>query len=343
VSAFQKNRALSELLAPEQYNLQPKPWDVGIDDVWIEYRRDCRARGHSPKTLEAYERAVGALKRACALHIVPEDFHAITRAHMNRFREELIDGRLNVQGPPAPSTAHQVLRSLKTFFRWAVQWEFIEVDPTAGLRNVKIPDRLLPTIDNDDILRLLEQLDLENDHLAARNRAILLVLLDGGPRASELVGLQLEDLDLEEGAIMVRQGKGGVDRLIPLSSECLLAISAYVRKYRARVEGPLFLSEEGNPMQATALNQMLRRLTARAGVAGTASPHMWRRTFITRLAETEAPIQHIQTLAGHKQVTTTMRYCAGRDVAQAFRTHRKHSPVKLLYERMEKRLDGRQS
>jgi site-specific recombinase XerD len=144
-----------------------------------------------------------------------------------------------------------------------------------------------------------------------RDRVILMVGLYCGLRVSEIVGLEVPDIDLAEGMLMVREGKGGRDRAVPIPSRLLEALRSWLG---TRTTGPVFPSPAGTaPLSVRTVQRIIKRAARKAGIAGVdrpgrVTPHKMRHTFATTLLQEGASIREVQELLGHASVATTEVY-----------------------------------
>ena len=191
-------------------------------------------------------------------------------------------------------------------------------DPTAGLGVPKQPRSLPKAIPLEDIERLLEAPPSEG--LGRRDRAILEVLYGSGLRISELVALDVDDIDLDQGSILVRMGKGNKSRLLPLGRAAKQAVGDYlattrvglVRKRTARTprsaSAALFLNARGGRLSRQGCWKILKAHARTAGLADKVSPHTLRHSFATHMLDGGADIRVVQELLGHASLTTTQVY-----------------------------------
>ena len=232
-----------------------------------------------------------------------------------------------------PSTRHRYFREVRCFFNWLVDDGVLEESPFRGLKNVRIPPTLIPPFSPREIQSLLDACRIEMP-LAARNRAIVLTLLDTGLRCSELIDLGLDDVDLIRRRVRVQRGKGGKPRVVPFASRCARALMTYSQG-RGDAPGPFFLSarstEAGEPRALTAsgLATLLKRLGRRAGVEKVHA-HRFRHTFATWAIQNDAREIDVQHLLGHNSVEMVRRYSATYRSEQAAERHERFSPADLM-------------
>jgi integrase/recombinase XerC len=208
----------------------------------------------------------------------------------------------------AASTVARRLASLRSFFRYLRRQGLVETDPSAGLRNPKQPRRLPRLLRVDEVIRLLDT--IATDTVAGvRDRAMLETLYGGGLRVSELVGLNVDDLDLDQNLLRTR-GKGRRERLCPVGPMAGRWLSLWLplRKPRHAREHAVFLNQRGGRLTTRSVGRLLEGHLARAGLVHSASPHTLRHSFATHLLDRGADLRSVQELLGHRNLTTTQIY-----------------------------------
>ena len=205
----------------------------------------------------------------------------------------------------------RVISGIKSFYRFLLLEEIISQDPTELLEAPKIGLKLPEFLTIDEVNRIIASIDLSQAE-GQRNRAILETLYSCGLRVSELTSLRFPDLYLEEGFIKV-EGKGGKQRLVPISSVAIKEIKNYLIdrnliKIKKGFEDILFLSRRGTSLSRIMIFHMIKEYTELAGVKKTVSPHTFRHSFATHLLEGGANLRAIQQMLGHEKITTTEIY-----------------------------------
>src|SRR5271166_3407702 len=215
---------------------------------------------------------------------------------------------LNGQGYAASTIARR-LASLRSFYRYLRRQGTVTLDPTSGLRNPKQPQRLPRLLRIDDVIRLLDAIPVHTA-LGVRDRAMLETLYGGGLRVSELVGLNVDDIDFESELVRVR-GKGRRERLSPVGPMAMEWMRRYLplRQPHRSPEPALFLNRYGSRLSARSVGRFLEDHLARAGLnSSAASPHTLRHSFATHLLDRGADLRSVQELLGHRNLTTTQIY-----------------------------------
>ena len=265
-------------------------------------------RGLSRNTLEAYRSDLsqfGAFLQRRGLS-AEEAQHGDLAA----FLSELAAGAPERRAV-APSTLARKIACLRSFYRHLRREGRIEADPTADLRGPPKPQRLPRVLGRDEVARLLAQ-PRGAAPLSLRDRAMLEVMYACGLRASEVVGLELADVDLEEGLLCAR-GKGSKERLVPVGRQAITAIQAYVRGGRPsligdRAQTRLFLNRNGGTLTRQGLYKIIQGHARRAGLAERMSPHTLRHSFATHLLAGGCDLRSLQEMLGHADLATTQIY-----------------------------------
>ena len=302
----------------------------------------------SPHTVRAYDSDItqylawvaGDQQRKMSELTVDDLDLTSVRAHL---------AELNKAGKARSSVARK-LSALRTFVKYLRREDLIAHDPTAMAVAPK-RDQTIPThLSEPEMARLIE-MPSTGDPLGRRDRAILELFYASGLRLSELVGIDLEDLNLSGRMVRV-MGKGGKERLLPFNQSTVLALRAWLadragiladRQTRARrrtvvaprktVAGvrqkaptePLFLNARGGRLTGRSVDRLLRRYVAQCSTRLGISPHALRHSFATHLLQRGADLRAIQELLGHSRLSTTQRY-THVNAAQLIEVYRKSHP-----------------
>ena len=275
-------------------------------------------RNLSARTVLAYESDLGQYLRFLegylerpADQIVPADIdHHAVRAFMG----ELFD-----KGQARASSARR-LAAIRTFGRYLRREEFIDREPGAMVATPKLDRKVPARLDMREVEQLLAAPD-ETTALGRRDRAILELFYASGLRLSELVGLDLEDVNLSSRLVRVL-GKGGKERIVPFNRNATSALRRYLAdreglvsarprpdpSVRRRPVEPLFVNYRGGRLSARSVDRLVRKYVAATSARFGISPHALRHSFATHLLERGADLRAIQELLGHARVTTTQRY-----------------------------------
>ena len=210
----------------------------------------------------------------------------------------------------ARSTIARRLASLRSWCKFLCRQGIFETNPCVGLRTPRQDKKLPHFLTREDVKKLLEAPSLE-EPFGLRDRALLEVLYSAGLRVSELTGLDLGDVDLEDGIATVR-GKGKRERLALLGPPAVRAIQAWVsqrgRWLRHRASEALFLNKNGTRLSDRSVRRTLLKHLQKAGLDLRTSPHSLRHSFATHLLDAGADIRSVQELLGHRNLTTTQIY-----------------------------------
>ncbi len=208
------------------------------------------------------------------------------------------------------ATMARKLATLRSFFRFLCREEYLEVNPALGTRTPKTAKRLPKFLDVKEVFILLETPD-EKSILGLRDRAILELLYATGIRVSELVGLNVDGVDLLGGVAKV-WGKGGKERLTPFGTEATRALYKYLRKretlHPGEGEKGLFLNRFGNRISTRSIRRLLDKYIKKASLSQKISPHTLRHSFATHLLDAGADLRSVQELLGHTSLSTTQVY-----------------------------------
>ncbi|HDP69828.1 MAG TPA: site-specific tyrosine recombinase XerD [Actinobacteria bacterium] len=210
----------------------------------------------------------------------------------------------------APTSISRSVAAIKTFHKFLVQEEITKNFPTANLKFPKVPKRLPRVFTVEEMLRLLVQ-PHGNTPLNFRDKAMLEVLYGSGIRVSELVSLNTEDIDDESGYIRVL-GKGSKERIVPIGSHGLEAISEYIKKGRLKLtkghySSALFLNQHGKRLTRQGCWKILNKHAKRASLKNL-HPHSLRHSFATSLLQGGADLRSVQEMLGHADISTTQIY-----------------------------------
>ncbi len=278
-------------------------------DAWLTHL-DVE-RGASRHTLSAYRRDLGRWTAFLAAQGVerPDD---VSERHVTEFLARLREG--DADHPPlAATSAARTLVAVRGLHRFLALEGVLDADPARRVSPPSTPARLPKAIPVEDVERLLEAASVGDTPASLRDRALLEVLYGTGARISEAVGLDVDDVERDDGVVRLR-GKGGKERIVPLGSYAAEALAAWLVRGRptfaARGVGTpaLFLNARGGRLSRQSAWSVLRACAERAHVGGHLSPHTLRHSFATHLLEGGADVRVVQELLGHASVTTTQIY-----------------------------------
>jgi integrase/recombinase XerD len=265
-------------------------------------------RGLSRNTLDAYRTDLLQFGRFLARR----DLSALDAGSgdVADFLAELAAG--NVDRPPASTaTIHRKSACLRSFYRHVRREGLRDSDPTATLSPPRRSRKLPHVLTRGEIDRLLAQ-PRGTEPAALRDRALLELMYACGLRASEAIGLELTDVDLEERVLRAR-GKGSKERVVPIGQAAVRALRMYLERGRPGLvkgasESRLFVNFRGGALTRQGLYKIVRRHAATAKLADRMSPHTLRHTFATHLLAGGCDLRSVQEMLGHADVSTTQLY-----------------------------------
>lgn len=292
-------------------------------------------RNLSPHTLRAYDSDLSQYLEFLTKHLSKPasaiDPRTVDSQAVRGFLDEL-----HRRGSSRASVARRV-SALRAFGRWLVREGHIEADPAALVGAPKVEQKLPTHLDIKEVVGMIESVDTSQP-LGRRDRAILELFYASGLRLSELVALDLQDVNLS-GRIARVTGKGGKERLVPFNNSTSTAIKAYLKdrggvpppappaaRQRnrpttnnrqppyAKASGgrpptdPLFLNYQGTRLSTRGVDRIVRRYAREAATRLGVSPHALRHSFATHLLQAGADLRAIQELLGHSRLSTTQRY-----------------------------------
>jgi integrase/recombinase XerD len=265
-------------------------------------------RGLSRNTLEAYRCDLLQFGR----FLDERDVAAAdaTSADVADFLTRLATGDVDHR-PASPATIHRKSACLRSFYRHLRREGVRESDPTASLSTPRRSRKLPQVLTRGEVERLLSQPRGTDPH-ALRDRALLELMYACGLRASEAIGLELGDVDLDERVLRAR-GKGSKERIVPVGQQAARAVRIYLERGRPalvknRPELHLFVNFRGTHLTRQGLYKIVRRHATTAGLEDRMSPHTLRHTFATHLLAGGCDLRSVQEMLGHADVATTQLY-----------------------------------
>jgi site-specific recombinase XerD len=276
---------------------------------------DGKAQGFTDSTVTTYTDQMRRLLRWCAAAELTH-LHEFTHNHIKRYFAHEIDRGMSNH------YVHGTARGVRAFCNFCARDGLVDVNPFDKVKMPRLEQKILPALTDDETRRILSVCD--ND----RDRAIVLFLLDSGVRANELCNLNIEDMDMDTGAVSVRQGKGRKDRTVHIGARTRKQVKRYlIERGSPRADhAPLFASQrEGTRLTYSGLAQILRRTRQTANVPD-ATAHAFRRTFAITCLRNGMNIYVLARLMGHADIQVLRKYLplVEQDLQDA---HQKHGPV----------------
>lgn len=285
------------------------------DSLWNHMQRFTRwqeEKDYSHHTIDARERTLRVFAAWAAERglIRPQE---VTKPILERWQRHLFLYR-KADGEPL-TTRSQIAHTqpLKAFFRWLARDNHILYNPASELEMPRIGRRLprnVMTVAEAEKVLAVPNVGVP---IGVRDRAMLETLYSTGVRRQELTELNLYDLDAQRGVVMIREGKGKRDRVIPIGARALAWIDKYLEDVRPDLasgadDGTLFLSNVGQALGSARLAEIVRECVVDSGIGKRGSCHMFRHTMATLMLENGADIRFIQAMLGHADLSTTEIY-----------------------------------
>jgi site-specific recombinase XerD len=251
-----------------------KPPALDLAALLPSWELSLRAERKSPQTIKSYGDGVRGFIRWCA-----NNGHspALDRELVKGFVADLLDGGAE------PATARSRQLSVRRFSAWLTEEGEIDDDPLLGLKAPKLDTKVTDSLTDDELRRLIRACG-GTEFRDRRDEAIVRLLLESGMRAGELLGLTVEDVDLDRGLVTVRRGKGGKGRIVPVGPQTARAIDRYQRMrrtHRLADTSALWLGERGKSLEYYGLRRTLQYRAELAGIKDF-HPHLTRHTAASR-------------------------------------------------------------
>jgi integrase/recombinase XerD len=213
----------------------------------------------------------------------------------------------------ASSTVARKVAAIKSFFHYLVEQGKLDDDPTATLDSPKVRKRLPKAIAEQDLEQLLSEPAREQTPKALRDRALLEVLYATGLRVTELVSLDVEDVNLASATLRVVRPKDRIERLVPIHERAIEPLQDYLERGRMQLlrdpkETALFLNHRGRRLTRQGLWLIVKHYVREVGIVEDVTPHTLRHTFAAHLVEKKADLEYVQELLGHANISTTQVY-----------------------------------
>ena len=257
----------------------------------------------------------------------------VTRPMLERYQRVLFHHRKADGLPLSFAGQHVRLVTIQGFFKWLCRKYHITANPAADLELPKVEKRLpRQVLTAHEAEQILNQPDLATP-LGQRDRAILEILYSTGMRRKELTGLRLYDFDLERGTVMIREGKGKKDRLLPLGARAAAWLNKYLEETRPKLvvepdEREVFLCVSGRGLTPGVLGNLVHQYVKQSGVGKVGSCHLFRHAMATLMLENGADLRYVQQMLGHARLNTTEIY-THVNIRKLIEVHQLTHPAKL--------------
>ena len=290
----------------------------GIAALLPSWRRSLAARRVSPRTIATYRTSAEQLAAHLAARGMPAAVASVRREHVESFIEDLLATK-------APATAHNRFRGCQAFFAWCLEEGEIRESPMARMRPPRLQEAPPPVLRERELRAILAACDRDRSFLGYRDAAALRLFVDTGIRRGELLGIDLADVDLDEGLVRV-DGKTG-PRVVPIGATTVRALDRYVRARARRPDSDspaLWLGRKGR-LQETGLAQLVRERSAAAGVTGV-HPHLFRHAYAHAMLAAGMQETDLMEVAGWRSREMVARYAKSTRAERAIKAARLLSP-----------------
>jgi integrase/recombinase XerD len=284
----------------------------GFQNLIETHLEDLRGKNYSKHTVTTREHYL----RKFALWCLDRDLHRpneITKPILERYQRWLYQYRNEAGKPLSFAMQSYHIMQVRSFFRWLCKKNYLLLNPASELeipkKSQRLPQAVLSAEEADLVLA---QANI-SEPTGLRDRAIMEVFYSTGIRRTELTELTIYSIDAERRTLMVHQGKGKKDRLLPIGQRALDWIAKYCEEGRSRLvvdpnEKTLFLSSLGLPLEADTLSTYISQYVKHSGVNKPGSCHLFRHTMATLMLDNGADIRYIQAMLGHSKLETTEVY-----------------------------------
>lgn len=263
-------------------------------------------KGYSQNTLAAYRNDLSQFVEFLEARVSTWD--EVTR-------EIILDYIMSMKAEQeyASSTVARKVAAIKSFFHYLVNQGELEDDPTATLDSPKVRKRLPKAISQQEIERLLAAPAQEESAKALRDRALLEVLYATGLRVTELVSLNVDDVNTASATVRIVRPKDQRERLVPIHERAVEPLQEYLERGRVQLlrdpeEPALFLNHRGQRLTRQGLWLIVKHYVREVGIREEVTPHTLRHTFATHLVDKKADLEYVQELLGHANISTTQVY-----------------------------------
>lgn len=281
-----------------------------LTDALQDFLLSMRSRGYSELTIKGYNSHLQKFRTWLTSNRGYVSLADIRRDDLQAYAQHLALQKTGKGKPLAVSTRNGYLNALRSFFAYLVKSGRLLANPASELSNFRSQKKLPRVPSYEEVLRLLAA--AASNAKGIRDRAWMELLYGSGLRLSELLGLNVTDLCLDEDLIHIRLGKGSKDRFVPLTPEAKKAVKTYLKTSRPQLarqgEPALFVSPLGRRMSRYTVSDGLHHYAKKAELKVRITPHVLRHSCATHLLKNGASLRHIQLLLGHEYLSTTQIY-----------------------------------
>lgn len=282
-----------------RFKIESKCTDVGFiestnENLKKRFLASLRLEGKSEQTLNQYSIAIDMMFTDIEKNVIDITTNDI-RYHLAKYQTTRKVKNVTVDNRR---------RNLSSFFSWLTKEEYIDKNPMLRIAKIKSEIEVKIPFSDNDLERLRVSASITRN--GKRDRALIEFLMSTGCRVSEVVELDLTNVDFLKGECIVH-GKGNKDRKVYISDKCMYYLNEYLttRKFQSNI---LFTSKTGGRWSKQSIESIIRTIAQKAKVEN-AHPHRFRRTFATNALNRGMPVQHLQKILGHNSLDTTMIYC----------------------------------
>jgi integrase/recombinase XerD len=285
-----------------------------LSDLLESFIEELKVRNLSKRTIDDHLWRLGRFFKFMEGYNI-RDIHEITEEHIRQYQRHRYYYRNKSGSPDSISVQNHYIQSVRCFFTWLKRDAIIARDPAEQVKYAKEPSRLPKSaLTNTEMKKLLRQTDTTS-LVGYRDRAVLEVFYSTGLRKSELINLNLGDIDYNEGYVRVNCGKGAKDRVVPIGHTACRYVETYVKAVRPLFMGAgdnnaLFIGRRGRRLCSRRINTMVKKYARTAGIEKDVTTHTFRRSCATEMIKNNANLMHVKELLGHSSLDTVQRYCS---------------------------------
>ena len=304
-----------------------------MDAILERFLEWMRVHNYSEQTIEVREKFIGYFINWCDNRSITKPGE-VTKPILERYQRHLYLHRKKNGKPLTFQSQLARLVPIRAYFKWLSRNNYILYNPAADIELPKTEKRLPKhVLTPSEVEKVLNQTAVGNP-VGIRDRAIMETFYSTGMRRAELIHLKLYDLDTERGTIMIRQGKGKKDRVIPIGDRAIAWLEKYIEEVRPSFalpgdDGVLFLCQHGEAISPSWLSHMVREYIEKADIRKSGSCHLLRHSMATAMLDNGADIRFIQAMLGHEDLSTTQIYTQV-SIKKLKEVHTKAHPARLV-------------